>query len=427
MLSSIEVSTSTTEHPIPTYLHIGMENTVDLPIPPPKRQKRDRQGNLLTPKLPSHRHSSLEQLPSELIQKIFLQCLNFSLPRSSNRLGAILSGDYVYNNLCVLAFDRHMWSARSFLDLPDDENDPIWRSRPLMEDDEQRQLQRDIFLTPWFSLRHVLYVEKRCTRCSRELAYGAEIVKKTAGFDPFDGSIIEFGRNWGKTHHHRHCQKDPGFPHRLLAGPWSKDDVIMIEKLMDWGAGLPSRDSPSMRIARLGLEKAIEQGRSDVIDLFGPLPEEPPLGKKSLDMSITWRMLRIAIVNTEQRQDLVKRLVLLSGFDPPASMSEAADHKAIRDKALKGREEGGGREWLYWFFATNGTSPTLEGEEQQSNSVRQKEKYPLEVIVGRMCMREIEDVYARKMTNDSEPNWFDESYDLMESYDFLREHYKRPH
>ncbi|EEP78722.1 predicted protein [Uncinocarpus reesii 1704] len=50
------------------------------------------------------RFSRLESLPAELIEQIFLECLEFDLPRASPYLGAVLSTDLIYRGLILLSF-----------------------------------------------------------------------------------------------------------------------------------------------------------------------------------------------------------------------------------------------------------------------------------------------------------------------------------
>lgn len=45
--------------------------------------------------------TSLERLPTELLEKIFLVSLNFNLPRSSPIIGIKLSNQYIYTTTTV--------------------------------------------------------------------------------------------------------------------------------------------------------------------------------------------------------------------------------------------------------------------------------------------------------------------------------------
>jgi hypothetical protein len=49
--------------------------------------------------------SLLEKLPTELLETIFLYCLNLALPNSSPIIGAKLSSDATYTKTILVAFD----------------------------------------------------------------------------------------------------------------------------------------------------------------------------------------------------------------------------------------------------------------------------------------------------------------------------------
>jgi hypothetical protein len=49
--------------------------------------------------------SSLERLPTELLQEIFLHCMNLDLPRSSPVIGGKLSSESVYTQTILAAFE----------------------------------------------------------------------------------------------------------------------------------------------------------------------------------------------------------------------------------------------------------------------------------------------------------------------------------
>ena len=49
--------------------------------------------------------TSLERLPTELLEKIFLMSLNFNLPRSSPIIGIKLSNQYIYTTTTVAIFE----------------------------------------------------------------------------------------------------------------------------------------------------------------------------------------------------------------------------------------------------------------------------------------------------------------------------------
>ena len=50
--------------------------------------------------------SSLEKLPTELLERVFFYCLNLDLPRSSPVIGGKLSSESVYTRTIHDAFDE---------------------------------------------------------------------------------------------------------------------------------------------------------------------------------------------------------------------------------------------------------------------------------------------------------------------------------
>jgi hypothetical protein len=61
--------------------------------------------------------SNLEKLPVELLEKVFLSCMNLELPRSSPVIAGKLSSDIVYLHTILAAFSPtwDTWHARGGL------------------------------------------------------------------------------------------------------------------------------------------------------------------------------------------------------------------------------------------------------------------------------------------------------------------------
>lgn len=87
-------------------------------------------------------------------------------------------------------------------------------------------LQNRILQRPWFSLRHVLLVERSCQRCLTEAVSGYTALKQTFRFDPVPK--YDFGTMWGRYHHRRHIVHGVGLPQRLLEQATSEDDWTMF-------------------------------------------------------------------------------------------------------------------------------------------------------------------------------------------------------
>jgi hypothetical protein len=73
--------------------------------------------------------SDLERLPVELLEKIFLFCMNLDLPRSSPVIGGKLSSEIIYSHTLINAFgptwnESFVQTFRRFLD-EDPAGDPL--------------------------------------------------------------------------------------------------------------------------------------------------------------------------------------------------------------------------------------------------------------------------------------------------------------
>ncbi|WEW61479.1 hypothetical protein PRK78_006969 [Emydomyces testavorans] len=73
-------------------------------LPAKKRKSKGGNARSRESKTASRRSSRLESLPVELIEQIFLDCLEFNLPRASPYLAAVLSTDLIYRGLILLSF-----------------------------------------------------------------------------------------------------------------------------------------------------------------------------------------------------------------------------------------------------------------------------------------------------------------------------------
>jgi hypothetical protein len=73
------------------------------------RSKKAKKRTMKTMKS-RRKMSNLEKLPTELLEKVFLYCMNFDLPRSSPILGGKLSSETMYTQTIIHAFGPH-WEA----------------------------------------------------------------------------------------------------------------------------------------------------------------------------------------------------------------------------------------------------------------------------------------------------------------------------
>jgi hypothetical protein len=99
--------------------------------------------------------SFLEKLPTELLEKVFLYCMNLELPRASPVIAAKLSSDIVYLHTIISAFgptwDRWHGRRKRFLGLKGREPDKI---NDTFEGDPK--LQSAILSLRWATLSRLL-------------------------------------------------------------------------------------------------------------------------------------------------------------------------------------------------------------------------------------------------------------------------------
>ena len=94
----------------------------------------------------SHQLSKLEQLPQEILEQVFLHCLEISLPRSSLIFGHGLAQNRIYRSLLLLAF------------FDDDGEQPVpeklFEPAPyrVLNIEEKLRLQAELMTCRWFSL-----------------------------------------------------------------------------------------------------------------------------------------------------------------------------------------------------------------------------------------------------------------------------------
>lgn len=109
--------------------------------------------------------SHLERLPAEILQMVFLECLNLNLPRASPRLASTLSSFYIKSQLFFIAF-----SSENFMLRHGDQLMRILKSSAAIA-----KFQSEILQFRWMTLDFLhqcipLYLKKEFHRTSKLLA-----------------------------------------------------------------------------------------------------------------------------------------------------------------------------------------------------------------------------------------------------------------
>ncbi|EAS27541.3 uncharacterized protein CIMG_10146 [Coccidioides immitis RS] len=204
--------------------------------------------------------SLLELLPVELIQQIFIECLELNLPRASPHLADVLSTSWVYSGLIMLAF----WNDPARED--DDSQDTIRRMfRPFryipMDNLERQLFQLSVLSCRWCTQERIEALIRRMTKLSLHRWISISKHRVTSHFD-FDAMAESIERGHGTVHHLRYLQNVPlpftpsleinnletlsllplqfpisvlAFPDKVLRGsPWTESKVRFLEFLWQY-------------------------------------------------------------------------------------------------------------------------------------------------------------------------------------------------
>ncbi|KAG5923413.1 hypothetical protein E4U61_003482 [Claviceps capensis] len=111
----------------------------------------------------SRSRPSLQDLPVELLEIIFLYSMNLALPRSSPLLGAKLSGKATLSRVFMAAFHGIWESSLSECEGAQGESHPEWEERSEPDDDEleeQAYTQFALVSMPWANIDFILNVQQ---------------------------------------------------------------------------------------------------------------------------------------------------------------------------------------------------------------------------------------------------------------------------
>lgn len=277
--------------------------------PPPEGSIRSHPAPLL---------SSLERLPAELLEDVFLQCLNVNLPRASPVLASTLSSFYIKSQLLFKAFCsdqtyglkhseelidilytkqevaklqssilRLRWMTMGFLR----QCRPIFLARTLFRQFKNFQFEKWIDGSPAAKLTHAT-VAKFVQEAYRRAEVGAgktaiEYLRWTSRVSGQQNVAITLGlvngdlllekatanSNYGYHTTERrwkliNCLNGCRIPEKLLHGPWTDDKCEFLTLLSRNRATVDWIDSTSGEVAELGLFHALQEHNERVVRLM---------------------------------------------------------------------------------------------------------------------------------------------------------------
>lgn len=172
---------------------------------------------------------SLNNLPPEILEKIFLESENLDLQKVSRRFYHIINDDIVLLQFCTKIF----YEGR------------------LSEDVKVANLQNSILSHPCFTSDFAARVE--------------QAVLKLQEPDLQKFATDKWVWNDCSEQNQIRCANGTRLPRRLLLGPWTNDNISLLDRLMRWEAIVSPDDRDA---AGRGMTNAIMEARPKVVDLL---------------------------------------------------------------------------------------------------------------------------------------------------------------
>ncbi|KAH8730476.1 hypothetical protein GQ44DRAFT_700378 [Phaeosphaeriaceae sp. PMI808] len=231
-----------------------------------KRRRQTKSNKETTPAMPT-----LQGLPQELLEMIFLESMNIALPQCSPTLGQKLSSQTV-----ILEF-----TMRAFFHTVDHRT--VARNRTKTSDS---RLQSAILSCRFFTWPFFLkYVDQARTAMIKVRGKAWEKTGvEVPGVDMFDG-LLPF--QFTKIPYLSFAE---GFhvPEKLLHGPWTKDSASLLYVLVSLNGEIDWEGSLSGETAKSGMRDAIKEGNEHAVAALAVLLGVPK--------AITTEILRYAVI-----------------------------------------------------------------------------------------------------------------------------------
>jgi hypothetical protein len=246
--------------------------------------KRQRKIKKQKDKLTAMTTPTLQGLPQELLEIIFLQSMNISLPQCSPDLGRRLSSSKMHMDLTMQAFFHTV-------DHKTNHRDRIKTSDPKLQSD----LLNCRFFTFAFFLKYVDRAHNAMIKLRGKAWENTSIevpgVRDFDGLWPFQFNKIPY------------LSFAEGFfiPDKLLHGPWTKDKVSLLYVLVSLNGEIDWAGSLSGETAKRGIKEAIREGSERAVAALAVL-----LG---VSKALTTEMLRFAVVECGCSVNILRHLL----------------------------------------------------------------------------------------------------------------------
>jgi hypothetical protein len=245
----------------------------------PKSQRKSKKGKQIAPAMPT-----LQGLPQELLEIIFLYSMNIALPRASSTLGRKLSSHAITMEFTMRSF-FHTVDHRT------NHRNRVKTSDPKVQSD----LLACHFFTWDFFLKYVDRAHGAMVKL-RGKAWektGVEVpgVKEFDGLWPFQFTKIPY------------LSFADGFhvPEKLLHGPWTKDKASLLYVLVSLNGEIDWEGTLSGEVAKSGIIEAIKEGNEHAVAALAVLLGVPK--------AITTDMLRCAVIECGCNINILRHLL----------------------------------------------------------------------------------------------------------------------
>ena len=206
------------------------------PLAPTKKTKRTAEPIMETAKRQkdeeAHPPSTLESVPTEILQKIFLLSMNSNLPLASKILLKKVSAKPIFIKFALNA---------------------LARTSPLSDSDEAPELQGRVLRSRFFTWPFLL----DCYEKALDLF-------QAQNSEPVERHIRASAFFWTKLLRDRpslagmlRFDIETPIPNKILHGPWTHDKIRLLEHLYGLGLGVHPLNSTGIEIATSGLWDAV--------------------------------------------------------------------------------------------------------------------------------------------------------------------------
>lgn len=218
---------------------------------------------------------TLQGLPQEILEMIFLHSMNISLPRCSPDLGRKLSSHYI----------RMTFTMRTMFDSTDAKD-------PLISQN-QFQLMKSKFFTWSFFLDYVKAAHATVLK-RRHKAWTTVVVPDVSYFNPLWPFKFRQVRYLGLS-------ETFTIPEKLLHGPWNEDKASLLYVLVAFGGEIDWHGSMAGETAKDGLDDAVREGNEVAVAALAVL-----LG---IERKLGTDVLRFAVMESGCSINIIRHLL----------------------------------------------------------------------------------------------------------------------